>query len=144
MTLSTPLRRVVAGAIVAAAIVLGINRGFYTDAMVSAFFAASLFSATIVLLLIGKRPSEWLLAAALTLLIGGLDNLVLHFPRFIVAPISFLGLASLATLGVFALVDEDVILSAQRRLGFVGCLGFVASTYLADSFHHITEVFHPN
>ena len=144
MTLSTPVRRVLAVAVLAAAIILSTNRGFYNEAMVSAFFAASLLSATIVLLLVRPRRRELLTAAGLTLLIGGLDNLVFHFPKFIVAPASFVGMASLATLGVFALVDEDELRSAERRLGFLGCLGFVASTYLADSFHHVTEVFHPN
>jgi hypothetical protein len=136
------LRYPISAAIIVIAVLLAVSSKFYSEAMVSAFFAASLLSATIVLLFIGPSLAEIAGAVVLACVIGLIDYSLLDFRYFLVAPISFVGIASLAVLGASGPFVADPHRRSQRMLSFIGCLGFVVSTYMADSLHHLTEAFH--
>jgi hypothetical protein len=138
------VRMAVATIAIATAILLPTNSSFYSAAVVSAFFSASVFAATIVLLMVRPSRTELMVAVAVTAVLLIADYWLLRYTRALVAPITFIGFGSLCALAIGGLFADDGHRRTQRFLGFFGCLGFVVSTYMADSFHHITEVFHPN
>src|SRR5271167_19140 len=103
LTSANLTRTVLTMALLAIVLVLSLNADFYGSSMVDAFMALALGSALITLLIV--EPS-WINLASVFLssvVLAALDYRVLRFqPRFMAA-FSFIGLSSLAVLGVRAI-----------------------------------------
>jgi hypothetical protein len=126
-----------------AVIWLSTNARFYSEALVSPFFALAL--ASVILIHLRLRPSwqDAAFIAAGALLFAGLDLRVLHFKPAIMAWTSFAGLSSLLVFGLRTVWAEN----PGRKLlllGFVPALFFVGSEYFADDFLHWTSQIHPS
>src|SRR6266436_6783264 len=135
-------RIVVTFLLIASGIWLGRNRQFYTEAIVSIFFACTLTSVSVIHF--GIHPSWWdaLMVFCGTFLFALIDFQLLHFRPMFASWFSFAGLSSLAILGVRAVWAEG----ASRKLlalGFVPALLLVGSEYLASNLLEWTAAAHP-
>lgn len=143
---STQINKGVAIAVTAAlgallaAIVL--NRSFYTDAELSAYFALTAFSVVLVHLSIRPlRDSTYVVALALLLL--GAQYLVLHEPVRVIAVFTLLGLSSSLLLGLRCVWGKDEAERKLMLLAFVPSLLFVGSEYFASTMLAFTGKVHP-
>ncbi|HYW41122.1 MAG TPA: phosphatase PAP2 family protein [Terriglobales bacterium] len=136
------IRTVLTVALLAIVLVLSLSADFYNSSMVNAYMALALGGALITLLVV--QPS-WLNVASVavcSLVLAGLDYRVMGFqPRFMAA-FSFLGLSSLAALGMRTIwarkQDRTFFLCA-----FLPAIVFVASEFMASIFLYYIEVLHP-
>ncbi len=126
--------------LVVAAVMLGVARQFYTEAMVDAFFAFALASVVIIHLRVRPRWLDVGLIAAGTALLAVVDFEVLHYPSRIMAWFSFLGLSSFVIMAVRSIWNQE------RRLllyGWVPAALFVMSDYFASTMLAWTGSAHP-
>jgi hypothetical protein len=126
--------------LVGAALVLGLSRQFYTEAMVDAFFGFALASVLIIHLRVQPRWLDVGLIAVGTALLAVMDFQILHFPPKVMAWFSFLGLTS------FVIMAVRSIWSQERRLllyGWVPAALFVMSDYFAYNMLEWTASAHP-
>jgi hypothetical protein len=137
-----PLRPVLTAALLVIVLTLSMNRGFYSSSMVDVFMSLALGAAAITLLVI--EPSWINLAGIMAggLFLAFLDYRVLNFqPRFM-AVFSFIGLSSMAVLGVRTIWAHD----RDRTLflyAFAPAVLFAASEYMASTLLDYTEALHP-
>lgn len=121
------------GLLIVGAIALSASRQFYSEALVSSYFALTLIGATIIHLRVFPSWKDALLVALGSLLLGILEFRILHFPTALAAWFSLAGIASLVILGVRTTWAEG----ADRRLSmlaFFPAVLFTASEYYADDF----------
>jgi hypothetical protein len=126
--------------LIAAAVMLGFGRQFYTEAMVDAFFGFALASVVIIHLRVRPRWLDVGLIAAGTALLAVVDFQILHYPPKLMAWFSFLGLSS------FVIMAARSIWSPERRLllyGWVPAALFVMSDYFASTTLGWTGAAHP-
>jgi hypothetical protein len=126
--------------LVVAAVILGVGRQFYNEAMVDAFFGLALASVAIIHLRIRPRWLDVGLIAAGTVFFAVVDFQILHFPPEIMAWFSFLGLSS------FAIMAVRSVWGQERRLllyGWVPAALFVMSDYFASTMLAWTGKAHP-
>jgi hypothetical protein len=127
------LTKIVLSAIVlVTACALGVNPRFYTEALISAYFALTLLGATIIHLRIRPTWRDTLLVIAGALVFTAIDIRILHFQPAIVDVLSFAGLTSLAIMGVESIWSEG----ESRKLSllsFIPSVLFVTSEYFADN-----------
>jgi len=130
-------------ALLAIVLVLSLNADFYGSSMVDAFMALALGSALITLLIV--EPS-WINLASVFLssvVLAALDYRVLRFqPRFMAA-FSFIGLSSLAVLGVRAIWARHREERTLLLYAFLPAVLFAASEYMASTLLDFTEALHP-
>jgi len=135
-------RIVVTFLLIASSIWLGRNRQFYTEAVVSIFFACTLTSVSVIHFRIHPSWRDALLVFCGTFLFAVIDFQLLNFRPMFASWFSFAGLSSLALLGVRAVWAEG----ASRKLlalGFVPALLLVGSEYLASNLLGWTAAAHP-
>jgi hypothetical protein len=126
--------------LVVVAVILGVGRQFYAEAMVDAFFAFALASVVIIYLRVRPRWLDVGLIAAGTAFLAVVDFQFLHYPPKIIAWFSFLGLSS------FVIMAARSIWSQERRLllyGWVPAALFVMSDYFASNMLEWTANAHP-
>ncbi|HEY1925643.1 MAG TPA: phosphatase PAP2 family protein [Candidatus Acidoferrum sp.] len=111
---------------------LGASSRFYTEALISAYFALTLLGATIIHLRISPTWRDALLVVAGAFAFVAIDFRILHFAPAIAGWLSFAGLASLAIMGV-----ESIWAQGESRnrhlLAFLPSVLFVVSEYFADN-----------
>src|SRR6266699_6395897 len=135
-------RIIVTFLLIASGIWLGQNRQFYTEAVVSIFFACTLISVSVIHLRILPSGRGALLVLCGTFLFAAIDFQLLHYRLILASWLSFAGLSSLVILGVRAVWAEG----ASRKLlalGFVPALLLVGSEYFASNFLEWTAAAHP-
>ena len=135
-------RIIVTFLLIASGIWLGQNRQFYTEAVVSIFFACTLISVSVIHLRILPSGRDALLVLCGTCLFAAIDFQLLHYRLILASWLSFAGLSSLVILGVRALWAEG----ASRKLlalGFVPALLLVGSEYFASNLLVWTAAAHP-
>src|SRR5437773_4340636 len=135
-------RIVVTFLLIASGIWLGRNRPFYTEAVVSIFFACTLTSVSVIHFRIHPSWRDALLFFFGTFLFAVIDFQLLNFRPMFASWFSFAGLSSLVILGVRAVWAEG----ASRKLlalGFVPALLLVGSEYFASNFLEWTAAAHP-
>ena len=136
------MRTVLTMALLAIVLVLSLNADFYGSSMVDAFMALALGSALITLLVV--QPS-WINLASVFLgsvVLAALDYRVLRFQPKVMAAFSFIGLSSLAVLGMRAIWAHH----RERTLllyAFLPAVLFAASEYMASTLLDFTEALHP-
>src|SRR5208337_3924823 len=136
------MRTVLTMALLAIVLVLSLNADFYGSSMVDAFMALALGSALITLLVV--QPS-WINLASVFLgsvVLAALDYRVLRFQPKVMAAFSFIGLSSLAVVGVRAIWAHH----RERTLllyAFLPAVLFAASEYMASTLLDFTEALHP-
>ena len=142
MNRASLIRTVLTMALLVIVLVLSWNADFYASSMIDAFMALALGSALITLLVV--QPS-WINLASVflsSIVLAALDYRVLRFqPRFMAA-FSFIGLSSLAVLGVRAIWARQ----RERTLllyAFLPAVLFAASEYMASTLLDFTEALHP-
>ncbi len=110
---------------------LGSSAQFYTEALVSAYFAFTLIGASIIHLRVHPSWRDALFVILGSVLFAAIDFQLLHFKPAIAGWLSFAGLTSLLIMGIEAVWAE----SDSRKphlLTFVPSLLFVTSEYFAD------------
>src|SRR6266576_1123818 len=135
-------RIIVTFLLIASGIWLGQNRQFYTEAVVSIFFACTLISVSVIHLRILPSGRDALLVLCGTFLFAAIDFQLLHYRLILASWLSFAGLSSLVILGVRAVWAEG----ASRKLlalGFVPALLLVGSEYFASNLLEWTAAAHP-
>jgi hypothetical protein len=128
--------------LIASGIWLGQNRQFYTEAVVSIFFACTLVSVSVIHLRILPSWRDALLVLCGTFLFAAIDFQLLHYKLILASWFSFAGLSSLVILGVRTAWAEG----ASRKLlalGFVPALLLVGSEYFASNLLEWTAAAHP-
>jgi PAP2 superfamily len=110
---------------------LGTSTQFYTEALVSAYFALTLIGATIIHLRVHPSGRDASLVILGCVLFAFIDFRLLHFKPAIVVWLSFAGLSSLLIMGVKA-VWADRESRKLHLLTFVPSVLFVTSEYFAD------------
>src|ERR1700685_3279192 len=85
------------------AVWLGRSAQFYTEAIVSSYFALTLIGATIIHLRVHPSWQDALLVILGSLLFASIDFRLLHFKPAMVGWLSFAGLTSLLTMGIEAI-----------------------------------------
>ena len=142
LTSANLTRTVLTMALLAIVLVLSLNADFYGSSMVDAFMALALGSALITLLIV--EPS-WINLASVFLssvVLAALDYRVLRFQPKVMAAFSFIGLSSLAVVGVRAIWAHH----RERTLllyAFLPAVLFAASEYMASTLLDFTEALHP-
>src|SRR6266404_3550417 len=135
-------RIIVTFLLIASGIWLGQNRQFYTEAIVSIFFACTLTSVSVIHFRIHPSGRDGLLVLCGTFLFAAIDFQLLHYRLILASWLSFAGLSSLVNLGVRAVWAEG----ASRKLlalGFVPALLLVGSEYFASNLLEWTAAAHP-
>src|SRR6266576_7349521 len=135
-------RIIVTFLLIASGIWLGQNRQFYTEAVVSIFFACTLISVSVIHLRILPSGRDGLLVFCGTLLFAAIDFQLLHYRLILASWLSFAGLSSLVIMGVRAVWAEG----ASRKLlalGFVPALLVVGAEYFAGNLLEWTAAAHP-
>jgi len=124
-------RIVVTFLLIASVIWLGRNRQFYTEAVVSIFFACTLTSVSVIHFRIHPSWRDALLVFCGTFLFAVIDFQLLHFRPMFASWFSFAGLSSLAILGVRAVWAEGAF-RKLLALGFVPALLLVGASNLLE------------
>ena len=135
-------RIIVTFLLIASGIWLGQNRQFYTEAVVSIFFACTLISVSVIHLRILPSGRDALLVLCGTFLFAAIDFQLLHYRLILASWLSFAGLSSLVILGVRSVWAEG----ASRKLlalGFVPALLLVGSEYFASNLLEWAAAAHP-
>jgi hypothetical protein len=136
------IKTVLTIALVAVILALALNAGFYNSSMVDVFMALALGAAAITLRVIQPSWSNVVAVIASALLLAGLDYSVMGFPPKFIAAFSFIGLSSLAVLGMQTIwarpQDRTIFLCA-----FIPSALFMASDYMASTLLDFTEALHP-
>jgi len=112
---------------------LGTSEKFYSEAIISAFFALALFSVAIIHLRVSPHWQDGAAIVGLTLLLGLVDFRLLHFQPQLMAWFSFCGMSSLVILGlrtIWAKAESQKLLA----LAFVPAVLYVTSEYFASTF----------
>jgi hypothetical protein len=117
--------------LVPCAVWLGSSAQFYTEALVSAYFALTLIGATIIHLRVHRSWRNALMVILGTVLFAAIDFRLLHFKPAIAGWLSFAGLSSLLIMGIEAVWAEGES-GKLHLLTFVPSLLFVTSEYFAD------------
>ncbi len=128
--------------LIACAIWLGRSSQFYTEALVSIFFAFTLTSVSVIHFRILPSWPDALLVLCGTFLFAAIDFQLLHYRLMLASWLSFAGLSSLLILGVRTIWAE----SAPRKvlaLAFVPALLLVGSEYFASTLLEWTAAAHP-
>jgi len=121
---------------------LGTSTRFYTEALISAFFALALASVLIIQFRVRPSGIDALLVLGGTAFLALVDFRFLHFKPAIPSWVSFAGLSSLLILGLRTVwanqKDRKLLL-----LAFVPSILFVSSEYFADDLLQWTSANHP-
>jgi PAP2 superfamily len=126
--------------LVACAVMLGVSRRFYTEAMVDAFFGIALASVVIIHLRVRPRWLDVGLMTAGTVALAVVDFQILHYPPRMMAWFSFSGLSS------FVIMAVRTIWNRERRFllyAWVPAALFVMSEYFASTMLAWTTAAHP-
>jgi PAP2 superfamily protein len=129
-------------ALIACAALFAINAQVYATAMTPVFFALALASTVILHLRLRPFLSDIAMVLALALLLSAVDFGLLGFPPRAMALFSFLGLSSLAILGIRSIWAEG----EDRKLllyAFVPPLLFIATVWMTTTLLDWTEAGHP-
>ncbi|HEV7968299.1 MAG TPA: phosphatase PAP2 family protein [Candidatus Acidoferrales bacterium] len=120
---------------------LATNRQFYSEALVSAFFALALANVIVIHLRILPTGMDAGLVLSGTIAIGLIDLQVLHFRP---APLVWLAFAGLSSFLVFGGRSIWANRTDRTRLlfGFIPALLFVVSEYFADNLLRWTAAHH--
>jgi hypothetical protein len=143
MKLPLAIKVVLTTALIGTAIWLGTSPHFYETALLSLFFGVTL--ASVILIHFRVRPS-W--QDALYVLWGGMafaavDFGALHFPPSLAGIASYLGITSIAALGLRSIWSQGPE-QRQITLAFVPALLFVCSDWASTILLRWTEKAHPN
>jgi hypothetical protein len=111
----------------------GTTAQFYTEAIVSAYFALTLIGATIIHLRIRPTFRDAAFVALGALLFALIDFRLLHFQPATVGWLSFAGLSSLAIMAIESIWTSEAASRKTHLLAFVPSLLFVTSEYFADN-----------
>jgi hypothetical protein len=128
--------------LLAAAIGVVTRTPFYLYGMSEEFFAWML--ASIVIIHLRVRP-DWRDAVGIALAAGMfalVDLVFLHYPFYVIASISFVGMGSLFVMGLRAIWLED----EQRRMALLALIPSIliaASNFFVGYSHLLTEKAHP-
>ncbi len=127
--------------LIACAVWLATSATFYTEALISAYFALTLIGATIIHLRVHPSLRDAILVILGSVLFAAIDFPLLHFKPAIAGWLSFAGLTSLLIMGIETLwaADESRTL---RLLTFVPSLLFVISEYFADDLLRFAATVH--
>jgi PAP2 superfamily len=120
---------------------LSLSSEFYTSTMVDPFMALTLGSALITLLVVQPSWENFASVVVCSLILAGLSR-IRGFQLHFMAAFSFIGLSSLAVLGMRAIGASQ----SNRRLlryAFLPAIVFVASDYMASTLLDFTEALHP-
>jgi hypothetical protein len=127
----SPVKIILTTLLVVCALWLGRSAQFYSEALVSAYFALTLIGATIIHFRIHPSWRDAFLVILGSLLFAAIDFQLLHFKPMIAGWLSFAGLTSLLIMGV-----EVVWTEGESRklhlLTFAPSVLFVTSEYFAD------------
>jgi PAP2 superfamily len=121
---------------------LGTSTKFYTEALISAFFALALASVLIIQFRVRPSIHDAFLVLAAAAFLAVIDFQLLHFKPAIMAWVSFAGLGSFFIFGLRTVWAAE----ADRRLmllAFIPSLLFVSSEYFADDMLQWTSSIHP-
>jgi hypothetical protein len=140
--------RLVAGtltvALTAAVVALAMSRKFFTEAMLSAFFAAGPLS--VVFLLFAVAPwKDAIPVLACTAVLAVIEFGVLHFPHgasIVVPLLTLAGMSSVLVLGIRSFWSTGE-LRKWRLWAFVPAASFVVSQWCAATLLDITIKLHP-
>jgi hypothetical protein len=139
---SALIKTVLTVALLVIVLVLSLSADFYNSSMVDVFMAMALGGALVTLLIVQPSWTNGASVAASSFILAGLDYFVMGFQPRLMAAFSFLGLSSLAVLGVRTIWERN-----QDRLlllyAFLPAILFVASEYLASTLLDYTEALHP-
>src|SRR6266849_2889708 len=123
-------------------LVLSLNIDFYSSSMEDVFMSLALGAAAVTLLVIQPSWMNLVSVATGSLILAGLDYRVMGFQPKFMAAFSFIGLSSLAVLGMRTIwarnQDRTLFLYA-----FLPAVLFVASEYMASTLLDYTEMLHP-
>lgn len=139
---NTLFRWALSGALVALLAALATNREFYDSSMISPFLSLALASSVIILLVLRRSWSDFLLVVAGGALLAALDLHIRLFPYRFMGWFSFLGLSGFAVLGLHAIWARN----HERKVmvcAFLPAALFVGSEYMASTLLDITERLHP-
>src|SRR5229473_6471278 len=142
MSLKQAARIVLTFFLLACGVWLGRSSQFYSEALVSIFFAATLTSAIVIHFRIFPSWPDALLVLCGTFLLAAIDFQLLHYKPLLASWLSFAGLSSVLVLGVRTIWAEG----APRKLlalSFVPVLLLVGSEYFASTFLEWTASAHP-
>jgi len=142
MPLKLAARIVVTLLFVVCGIWLGRSSQFYTEALVSIYFAATLTSVVVIHFRAIPSSQDALLVLCGTCFFATIDFQFLHYKPMLASWLSFAGLSSLLILGVRTIWAQD----SRRKLlvlAFVPGLLLVASEYFATTFLGWTAAAHP-
>ena len=140
--MNKPVKFALSAIVLVAACALGTSHRFYTEALISAYFALTLLGATIIHLRIRPTRRDALLVIAGMLAFVAIDFRILHFTPAIVDWFSFAGLSSLAIMGVESIWLADRESRNLSLLAFVPSVLFVVSEYFADNMLHWAATIH--
>ena len=130
--------------VVVAIVLLALDRQFFVEAMLSAFFASALAGALILHLAVApKRDALFVIACAAVL--GSIEFGVLHFSHgatIVVPLISLLGLSSLLVFGVRTAWSRGEQRGFYLR-AFLPAVLFVVSEYSASTLLQVGVSLHP-
>ncbi len=142
MSLKQAARIVLTFFLLACGVWLGRSSQFYSEALVSIFFAATLTSAIVIHFRIFPSWPDALLVLCGTFLLAAIDFQLLHYRPLLASWFSFAGLSSVLVLGVRTIWAEG----ASRKLlalSFVPVLLLVGSEYFASTLLEWTAAAHP-
>jgi hypothetical protein len=131
-------------AIVAVIVTLVTRRQFYTEAMLSAFFACSLLGAAILHFAVAPRR-DYQFVGGCTAVLAAIDYGGLGFPHgatIFVPLLSLTGLSSLMVFGVRTAWSQGKARGLYLR-AFIPAILFVVSEYAASDLHRIASWLHP-
>ncbi len=142
MSLKQAARIALTLVLLACGIWLGRSSQFYSEALVSIFFAATLTSAIVIHFRIFPSWPDALLVLCGTFLFAAIDFQLLHYKPLLASWLSFAGLSSVLILGVRTIWAEGAS-RKLRALSFVPVLLLVASEYFASTLLEWTAAAHP-
>lgn len=128
--------------LLACAVWLGRSAQFYTEAIVSSYFALTLIGATIIHLRVHPSWRDALLVILGSVLFASIDFRLLHFKPAMVGWLSFAGLTSLLIMGIEAIWTKGKS-RKLHLLTFVPSTLFVVSEYFADDLLKWAATLHP-
>jgi hypothetical protein len=138
----TAVKMVLTVLLLSCAVWLGRSAQFYTEAIVSAYFALTLIGATIIHLRVHPSWRDALLVILGSVLFASVDFRLLHFKPAMVGWLSFAGLTSLLIMGLEAIWTKGES-RKLHLLTFVPSTLFVASEYFADDLLKWAATLHP-
>jgi PAP2 superfamily len=129
--------------LVACAAAFGTSKSFYAQALVDAFFAFALASVVILHLRVRCEGLEIFFLVTGALLLAVVDFRFRHYPPYLMAGFSFLGLSSFAVMAVVAIWTENPDSARTLLRVWVPAALFVASDYFASTMLEWTGAAHP-